>query len=108
MRFFSPITYIEPLFRPPSEANSLIFQVTNGCSWNKCTYCHMYAHPQKKFSVKSEDEVEKEIEWAGKNISHARRVFLADGDAFSLPFRRLHHIMTLIQKHLPNVSRVSS
>jgi hypothetical protein len=53
----SPITYIEPLFRPPSEARSLIFQITNGCSWNKCTYCDMYTQPQKKFSVKPEADV---------------------------------------------------
>ena len=55
----SPITYIEPLFRPPSEARSLIFQITNGCSWNKCTYCDMYTQPQKKFSLKPDADVLK-------------------------------------------------
>lgn len=44
-----PIEYIEPVFRPPSEANSLILPVTNGCSWNKCTFCEMYTAPQKNF-----------------------------------------------------------
>ncbi len=104
----SPITYIEPLFRPPSEARSLIFQITNGCSWNKCTYCDMYTQPQKKFSVKPEDDVLKEIEWAGKNLQGVRRVFLADGDAIALSNRRLLNILHAIREHLPQVSRVSS
>lgn len=104
----SPITYIEPLFRPPSEARSLIFQVTNGCSWNKCTYCDMYTQPQKKFSLKADADVEAEIAWAGQNLQGVRRVFLADGDAMSLSTRRLLRILELIREHLPEVSRVSS
>jgi radical SAM superfamily enzyme YgiQ (UPF0313 family) len=104
----SPITYIEPLFRPPSEARSLIFQITNGCSWNKCTYCDMYTQPQKKFSVKPEADVLKEIVWAGRHLAGARRVFLADGDAMSLSVRRLLNILKAIRKHLPQVDRVSS
>lgn len=103
-----PITYVEPLFRPPSEAHSLIFQVTNGCSWNKCTYCDMYTQPQKKFSVKPEDEVLAEIRWAAKNLHGVRRVFLADGDAMALSTRRLMNILDAIREHLPEVSRVSS
>ena len=51
-----PIRYIEPVFRPPSEAESLILPVTNGCSWNKCTYCEMYTAPQKKFALREEGE----------------------------------------------------
>ena len=104
----SPITYIEPLFRPPSEANSLIFQITNGCSWNKCTYCDMYTMPQKKFSVKPEEEVLREIEWAGKHAHGIRRVFLADGDAITLSNRRLLTILHAIQENLPDVSRVAA
>ena len=104
----SPITYIEPLFRPPSEARSLIFQVTNGCSWNKCSYCDMYTQPQKKFSLKPDADVEAEIAWAGQHLHGTRRVFLADGDAMSLSTRRLLRILELIREHLPAVSRVSS
>ena len=104
----SPITYIEPLFRPPSEARSLIFQITNGCSWNKCTYCDMYTQQQKRFSVKPEDDVQREIEWAGQHVKGVRRVFLADGDAISLSNRRLLNILHAICEHLPDVSRVSS
>ncbi|MDE2599502.1 MAG: radical SAM protein [Rhodocyclaceae bacterium] len=104
----SPISYIEPLFRPPSEARSLIFQVTNGCSWNKCSYCDMYTQPQKKFSLKADADVEAEIAWAGAHLEGVRRVFLADGDAMSLSTRRLLRILELIRTHLPTVDRVSS
>ena len=104
----SPISYIEPLFRPPSEARSLIFQVTNGCSWNKCSYCDMYTQPQKKFSVKPEADVMNEIAWAGANMPGAQRVFLADGDAMSLSVRRLLKILDAIREHLPSVERVAS
>jgi len=104
----SPITYIEPLFRPPSEARSLIFQITNGCSWNKCTYCDMYTQPQKKFSFKPEADVFKEIAWAGANLGDVKRVFLADGDAMSLSVRRLLNILNTIREHLPEVERVAS
>ena len=104
----SPISYIEPLFRPPSEARSLIFQVTNGCSWNKCSYCDMYTQPQKKFSVKPEADVMNEIAWAGANMPGVQRVFLADGDAMSLSVRRLLKILDAIREHLPSVERVAS
>ena len=50
--------YIEPLFRPPSEARSLILQVTNGCSWNRCTFCEMYTAPQKRFNHKPLDRID--------------------------------------------------
>lgn len=103
-----PLTYIEPLFRPPSEARSLILQITNGCSWSKCSYCDMYTQPQKKFSVKPEEAVLKEIEWAGQNLSRVRRIFLADGDALVLSTRRLLNILAAIKKHLPHVSRIAS
>lgn len=104
----SPIRYIEPLFRPPSEARSLIFQVTNGCSWNKCSYCDMYTQEQKKFSVKPEAEVLNEIAWAGENLHGVRRVFLADGDAMSLSVRRLLGILKALREQLPELERVAS
>ena len=52
-----PIRYVEPVFRPPSEAESLILPVTDGCSWNKCTFCEMYTAPQKAFRAREEAEV---------------------------------------------------
>ena len=83
------IAYVEPVFRPPSEAESLILPVTNGCSWNRCTYCEMYTAPQKKFNTRPVVEVEREIAWAAEHLPWTRRVFLADGDAMVLSQRRL-------------------
>lgn len=104
----TPVEYIQPLFRPPSEANSLILQVTNGCSWNQCTFCEMYTAPQKKFSTRAQDKVLEEIKRCGEQLGHVRRIFLADGDAMALSFRRLKTILEAIQQYLPSVSRVSA
>lgn len=102
-----PIEYIEPVFRPPSEAQSLILPVTNGCSWNKCTFCEMYTAPQKKFSVRDEQQVLDEIQQVAQQMI-VQRVFLADGDALALSTRRLLTILKAIQEHLPTVNRVTS
>jgi radical SAM superfamily enzyme YgiQ (UPF0313 family) len=104
-----PIRYVEPVFRPPSEAESLILPVTDGCSWNKCTFCEMYTAPQKKFVARSEDEVLESIRLTGQRYGgEVRRVFLADGDALVLPTRRLVAILEAIRTHMPAVRRISS
>ncbi len=102
------IPYVEPVFRPPSEAYSLILQVTNGCSWNQCTFCEMYTQPQKRFRFKQIDEIEKELQAVVASGAPVRRVFLADGDAMTLSARRLELIMQVINRYLPNIQRVSS
>lgn len=102
------LSYIEPVFRPPSEGRSLILQVTNGCSWNKCTFCEMYTQEQKKFRAKKPEEIEAEIKQAARSIMPVEKVFLADGDAMVLPTRRLKEILLLIKEHMPWVRRVSS
>lgn len=102
-----PISYVEPVFRPPSEAHSLILPVTNGCSWNKCTFCEMYTAPQKKFRARDEAEVLEEIRRCGEQLI-VQRVFLADGDAMILPTRRLLRILEAIREHMPSVERVTS
>lgn len=102
-----PISYIEPVFRPPSEAHSLILPVTNGCSWNKCGFCEMYTAPQKKFRARDEAEVLEEIRRCGQSLI-VQRIFLADGDALVLPTRRLLTILQAIREHMPEVERVSS
>ncbi len=104
-----PIRYVEPVYRPPSEAESLILPVTDGCSWNQCTFCEMYTAPQKKFRARSEAEVLDNIRALGARYgSQLRRIFLADGDALVLPTRRLLNILAAIREHLPAVRRVSS
>jgi len=100
--------YIEPLYRPPSEARSLILQVTNGCSWNRCTFCEMYTQPQKKFRPKSHADIDRELAAVAASRMPVRRIFLADGDAMTLSTRRLTEIMDSINRHLPDVRRVSS
>ena len=102
-----PIRYIEPVFRPPSEAHSLILPVTNGCSWNSCIFCEMYTSPQKKFRARDEAEVLDEIRRCGEQLI-VQRVFLADGDALVLPTHRLLRILEQIRQCLPEVQRVSS
>lgn len=102
-----PVSYIEPVFRPPSEAHSLILPVTNGCSWNNCTFCEMYTAPQKKFRARDEQQVLEEIRRSGEQLI-VQRVFLADGDAMILPTRRLLRILEAIREHMPTVERVTS
>lgn len=103
-----PIDYIEPVFRPPSEARSLILPVTNGCSWNRCTFCEMYTQEQKKFRARKPDDVLADIEKAARTLGGVRRVFLADGDAMVLPTRRLLEILGELRAAFPDLQRVSS
>jgi len=104
-----PIRYIDPVFRPPSEAESLILPVTNGCSWNQCTYCEMYTAPQKKFGLRGEEETLESIRRCGEQFAgKVQRVFLGDGDAMALSTRRLMAVLTAIRAHLPRVRRISS
>ena len=104
-----PIRYVEPVFRPPSEAQSLILPVSDGCSWNHCTFCEMYTAPQKAFRARSEDEVMETIRRCGERFgTDVKRIFLADGDATVLPTRRLLAILEAIRQYLPGVRRISS
>lgn len=102
------IDYIEPVFRPPSEAHSLILQVTNGCSWNNCTFCDMYTAEQKRFRPKAQADLDAELMKVAKSNYQIKRIFLADGDAMTLSYRRLEGILLAIKKYLPDVQRVSS
>ncbi len=103
-----PIDYIEPVFRPPSEARSLILQVTNGCSYNRCTFCEMYQSPQKKFKPKPIGNIEKDVIAAASWLPEIDRFFLADGDAMTLSFRRLKEILECINKYFPKKDRVTA
>jgi len=104
-----PIRYVKPVYRPPSEAQSLILPVTDGCSWNKCTFCEMYTAPHKRFRPRDEEEVLENIRRCGEQLGGGvERIFLADGDALTLSTRRLVTILEAIRRDLPNVRRVSS
>lgn len=102
------VEYDEPLFRPPAEWRSLIIQVTIGCSWNRCTFCEMYQ--DKSFRARPIhdllDELDKVVEAGGAR--HVRDVFLADGDAMTLPTKHLEQILDAINERFPRVRRVSS
>ena len=104
-----PIRYVEPVFRPPSEAESLILPLTDGCSWNRCTFCEMYTAPQKRFRPREQEEVLESIRACGAAFGgEVRRVFLADGDAMTLSMRRLVPVLEAIRREMPAVRRVSS
>lgn len=103
------IRYVEPVYRPPSEADSLILPVTDGCSWNKCAFCEMYTAPQKRFRPRDEEEVFESIRRVGEEFgAGVKRVFLSDGDAMTLSVRRLAAVLEAIRRDLPGVRRVSS
>jgi len=102
------LSYIEPLYRPPSEANSLILQVTNGCSWNHCAFCEMYTSPQKRFSITKSKNIHNLVKSAAEDEPETRRIFLADGDALVLSTRRLLEILESINQHFSKINRVSA
>lgn len=85
------ITYDEPLFRPPAEANSLIVQATLGCSWNKCHFCMMYK--SKTFSINSIEKIEQFLQIYSQYDNQIKKIFIADGNAFVLSFERLKNII---------------
>lgn len=99
--------YNEPVFRPPSEARSLIFQITVGCSQNQCTFCGMYKG--KRFHLRQVEEIQAEIlELPAAFKSRVERVFLADGDALVYPFDGLVTILDTLSATFPNLTRVGS
>ncbi|MGH9923515.1 MAG: radical SAM protein [Nitrososphaerales archaeon] len=98
-------SYVEPLYRPPSEAGSMIFQVTIGCSFNKCSFCDMYR--SKEYIERTWEEIEPEINYVAKNYPDTRRIFLADGDALTLSTERLLQILKHLYASFPQLERVS-
>lgn len=100
------INYDEPLFRPPSEAYSLILQVSLGCAWNKCAFCEMYS--SKQFRLRPEEEIFAEIESLAHHADQIRKVFLADGNAMVLSFDKLSRILDKLNATFPKLNRVSA
>lgn len=101
-----PIIYKEPLFRPPSEARSLILQVTIGCSNNICAFCDMYK--TKKFKARKFEEIKKEIQDVAKLNYPFQKVFLADGDAFVLSTKKLLAICNEVNFYFSKIRRISA
>lgn len=99
------LNYDYPLYRPPSEAKSLIFQVTLGCSFNECSFCDMYR--SKEYSERPWDEVKMEIDMAAKHEPETKRIFLADGDALNLSTDYMIQIVKYLYEKFPNLERVS-
>lgn len=100
------IQYEGTLYRPPSEANSLILQATIGCSFNRCAFCAMYR--DKRFRVRPLAELEQEIEWARAELgAGVSKVFLADGDALIAKPSYLKAILARLGEVFPNLRRVS-
>jgi radical SAM superfamily enzyme YgiQ (UPF0313 family) len=99
------ILYDYPVYRPPSEANSLIFQITLGCSFNKCSFCNMYR--TKEYSERPWDEIKSEIDLAANAYPEAQRIFLADGDALNIPTDKLIQILAYLRHKFPNLKRTS-
>jgi len=97
--------YEGDIIRPPSEANSLLLQVTVGCSHNKCSFCPAYK--EKKFRIKSYDEILEDILEASR-LGSIEKVFLCDGDALIIPQERLIQILGLIRTHIKGVQRVGT
>jgi radical SAM superfamily enzyme YgiQ (UPF0313 family) len=92
------------IIRPPSEAHSILLQVTVGCSHNKCTFCGTYT--EERFRIKPDAIILEDIAFAARYSRHQRRVFLCDGDALIIPQKRLLKILLEIEKQLPWVTRV--
>lgn len=90
------ITYNYPLFRPPAEADNIIIQVTLGCSYNNCSFCSMYK--TKKYQERSLEDIYKDIDAFATAYPTARKIFLADGDALTLPTANLVQILKYLQR----------
>ncbi len=99
------LNYHAPMYRPPSEASSLIFQVTLGCSFNECSFCDMYR--SKEYSERSWEEVKPEIDLMVKQVPDTTRIFLADGDALNISTDYMVKIVEYLYKNFPKLERVS-
>ncbi len=100
------LIYEEPLFRPPSEAYSLILQPTIGCSWNRCSFCEMYS--TKKFRIRDIGELKEEIKAISEIQSDVKKVFLADGNALVLQHDYLVELLAELKNAFPKLIRVSA
>ena len=99
------IPYEGRVFRPPSEAYSLIIQVTIGCSHNKCTFCDMYK--EKSFRIRKMEEIQRDFDLARRAYRRVERIFLADGDALMCQTQHMAEILRYIREVFPECERVT-
>jgi radical SAM superfamily enzyme YgiQ (UPF0313 family) len=98
--------YEGQIYRPPSEAYSLILQVSIGCSHNQCSFCGMYK--DKEFRIRKVDEILQDLQRARKDHRFVEKIFLADGNALALPLESLREILAEISRLFPECKRVSA
>jgi len=94
------------IFRPPSEAYSLLLQVTVGCTHNKCTFCSMYK--DKQFHIRKLEDVLEDLAWARRHYARVERIFLCGGDALALSVNKLMPILNYIRENFPECERVTA
>ncbi|SHH11715.1 Fe-S oxidoreductase [Anaerosphaera aminiphila DSM 21120] len=100
------MNYYGNVFRPPSEARSLIIQATIGCAHNDCTFCYMYK--DEPFIIRKYEDIVKDLEEIREYFPRFERIFIADGDALVLKTEDLLKLLKYIKDNFPNVKRVSS
>jgi radical SAM superfamily enzyme YgiQ (UPF0313 family) len=103
---FHSMHYEGNIIRPPSEADSILLQVTTGCSHNKCSFCGVYR--DTSFTIKDDTIIQEDIRYAARHFRNHRTLFLCDGDALIIPFARLFKLLTYIRENLPWVTRVGT
>jgi len=106
MRESEEMNYEGTIIRPPSEALSILLQVTLGCSHNKCTFCGTYK--DKRFSIKDDQTILADLQFAAKYMVNQKRLFLMDGDGLIIPQPKLVWILDMIKNYLPWVRRVGA
>ena len=104
---FDYFEYVHPVFRPPSEARSLIIQATVGCSQNQCRFCGMYKN--KRFHIRPLEDIQAELEQIPVvHRQYIRRVFIGDGDGLVYPQEHLLHLLETLNSMFPNLTRVGA
>lgn len=98
------LDYVGAIYRPPSEARSIILQATVGCAHNRCTFCASYK--EKRFRIKDRATLEKDLKKAARIYRGVKRLFVADGDALIMPMDQWRWLLPAIREHLPWVERV--
>jgi radical SAM superfamily enzyme YgiQ (UPF0313 family) len=101
-----PMHYEGAIFRPPSEAQSILLQVTIGCSHNKCRFCGSFR--EKRFRIQDDRIILEDLRFAAVHLSDSKRLFLCDGDALIMPQEKLVKLLDDIDRHLPGLQRVGS